>query len=122
MLLKGKEESAGEPIGSISAVKYDDNISMVQVGYCLGKRWWRRGLMTEALSCMMDYFFDTAGANRIEALHDMNNSRSGQVMEQCGMRYEGTMRQSGRNNQGLADLCCYGALAGERLFRSRENE
>ena len=31
IVLKGEEGCAGEPIGSISAVKYDDSISMVQV-------------------------------------------------------------------------------------------
>lgn len=120
IVLKGEEGCAGEPIGSISAVKYDDSISMVQVGYCLGKQWWHQGIMTEALSCVMDYFFDTVGANRIEALHDVNNPHSGQVMKKCGMRYEGTMRQAGRNNQGLSDLCCYGALAEDRMSKNRD--
>jgi [ribosomal protein S5]-alanine N-acetyltransferase len=31
-----------EPIGSISAVKKDDDIKMVHIGYCIGKNWWNR--------------------------------------------------------------------------------
>ncbi|MDR2023111.1 MAG: GNAT family N-acetyltransferase [Hungatella sp.] len=52
--------------------------------------------------------------NRIEARHDTQNPHSGAVMEKCGMRYEGTMRQAGRNNQGISDLCYYALLASDR--------
>ncbi|MDY3226042.1 MAG: GNAT family protein, partial [Candidatus Faecousia sp.] len=39
---------------------------------------------------------------------------SGAVMRACGLQYEGTLRQSDRNNQGICDACYYGLLAGEQ--------
>lgn len=103
-----------EPIGSISAVKHDDSLGIVHIGYCIGTRWWHRGIMSEALQAVIDFFFDEVGAQRIESLHDPNNPYSGAVMRKCGMKYEGTLRRSERNNQGICDACWYSILAEER--------
>ena len=108
------KENGDEPIGSISAVEQRDDISMVHIGYCLGRAWWRQGIMSEALKSVMDFFFDRVGANRIESRHDPNNPHSGMVMKKCGMRYEGTMRSSDRNNQGVCDTCWYALLRSDR--------
>ena len=108
------KENGDEPIGSISAVKLDADLSIVQIGYCLGQAWWRRGIMSEALKAVMDFFFDQVGANRIEAIHDPQNPHSGMVMRKCGMQYEGTLRSSARNNQGICDACWYALLKAER--------
>ena len=45
--------------------------------------------MTEALTAVIRFFFDEAGANRIQALHDVENPASGKVMQKAGMRHEG---------------------------------
>ncbi len=108
------KEHGNEPIGSISAVHMNDDIAMVHIGYCLGKAWWRRGIMSEALKAVMDFFFDEVGANRIESRHDPRNPHSGMVMKKCGMKYEGTMRSSDRNNRGICDVCQYALLRSER--------
>ena len=103
-----------EPIGSIAVVEKKDEISMVHIGYCIGKRWWNQGITSEALKAVMDFFFDVVGAKRIEARHDPRNSYSGQVMKKCGMKYEGTLRGADWNNQGICDACYYALLASER--------
>ena len=61
------------------------------------------------------------GVNRVECRHDSNNPHSGMVMKKCGMRYEGTLRQADRNNQGLCDACMYGLLRSDRV-RSAETD
>lgn len=104
----------GQPIGSIAAVQIHDRVGSVEIGYCIGKPWWHRGIMTEALTAVIDFFFEEVGANRVEARHDSNNPHSGGVMRKCGMRYEGTLRQADRNNQGLCDSCVYAILSGDR--------
>ena len=104
-------KSLSEPIGSISVVRQRDDIRMVHIGYCIGKRWWRQGFMTEALIRLIQFFFDDVGANRIEARHDTNNPNSGLVMKKAGMLYEGTKRQSDINNQGVCDSAEYAILA-----------
>ena len=108
-----KDEGAG-PIGGISAVGMRDDIGMIHIGYCIGRNWWHRGIMSEALKAVMDFFFDEVGAERIECRHDTNNPRSGMVMKKCGMKYEGTARRADRNNQGICDVCLYAALRSER--------
>ena len=62
----------------------------------------------------MDFLFDVVNVNRIEARHDPRNSNSGKVMKKCGMKYEGTLRCSDRNNQGVCDACYYALLKSER--------
>ena len=71
-------------------------------------------MMTEALQAVMDFLFDEVGYHRVEAMHDPNNPHSGGVMKKCGMKYEGTLRQADRNNQGICDASYYGILKSER--------
>ena len=104
----------GEPIGSISVVRMNEDVSIVQIGYCIGKAWWHNGITTEALKAVMDFLFDIVDVNRIESRHDPQNPNSGKVMKKCGMKYEGTLRSSDRNNQGICDVCYYALLKSER--------
>ena len=108
-----KDDNNG-PIGSISAVGMNEETDMVHIGYCIGRRWWHQGIMSEALNAVMDFFFDEVGANRIESRHDPRNPHSGMVMKKCGMQYEGTMRSADRNNQGICDACWYALLRSDR--------
>ena len=102
-----------EPIGSIMASTVG-RAQSAHIGYCIGKAWWYQGIMSEALQAVMDFLFDTVGYHRVEAMYDSNNPNSGKVMEKCGMKFEGTLRQADRNNQGICDACYYGLLASER--------
>lgn len=106
-------KALGEPIGSISVVRQNDRVEEAEIGYCIGNRWWHKGIMTEALSAVIDYLFTEVGMNRIAARHDPNNPHSGGVMRKCGMKYEGTTRSSDRNNQGICDAAHYAILRGE---------
>ncbi len=103
----------GKPIGSIAAVKQDDQIQMVHIGYCIGKDFWHKGLMSEALAALMAFFFDQVGIRRVESRHDRKNPNSGGVMKKCGMKYEGTLRQGDWNNQGIVDVDLYAILKEE---------
>ena len=111
-----------EPIGSIAAVKMDESISMVHIGYCIGRKWWHRGITSEALKAVMEFFFDQVGVNRIEARYDINNPHSGMVMRKCGMRYEGTLRSAGLNNQGICDERYYAMLKSDRRPENHEGD
>lgn len=104
----------GEPIGSIAVVNMHERVGKAEVGYCMGRAWWHKGIMTEALSAVIDFLFKEVGVNRIEACYDPRNPHSGDVMRKCGMQYEGTQRQAGFNNQGICDISWYAILAGDR--------
>lgn len=104
----------GQSIGSIAVVEHDDRVGKAQIGYCIGRNWWHMGIVTEVLKAVMDFLFDEVGFDRIEARHDARNPHSGSVMKKCGMKFEGTLRQSDWNNQGVCDACWYALLKNER--------
>ena len=96
-------------------VEINEKLGILQVGYCIGSKWWHQGITSEALGAVIPFLFEEVGANRIEARHDPNNPRSGDVMRKCGLKYEGTLRQADYNNQGIVDVCIYGLLRDEYL-------
>lgn len=106
-------KETGRVIGNISVVRLREDIDEAEIGYCMSRAYWGRGIMPEALKAVMDYLFRTAGVNRIAACHDARNPKSGRVMEKAGMKLEGVLRQSGRNNQGICDAVWRAALRGE---------
>ena len=71
------KENGDEPVGSISAVNTNEDVSMVHIGYCIGKTWWKKGSTSEAMRAVMDFFFDRVNVNRIEARHNPRNPNSG---------------------------------------------
>ena len=99
-----------EPIGSISVVGMHEIIDQVEIGYCIGRKWWHQGITSEAFSAVISFLFEEVGVNRIAAKHDPNNPHSGMVMKKCGLTHEGTVRQTGLNNTGLCDLAIWGIL------------
>ena len=103
----------GEPVGTISVVDRNERLGILHIGYCVGSRWWRRGITTEAFRAIIPYLFGEVGANRIESWHDPDNPNSGAVMRKCGLRYEGTLRQADYSNRGVVDACVYGLLRSE---------
>lgn len=107
------KEDTHSPIGSVSVVELNDTIQKAEIGYCIGKNWWRKGIMTEALMAVIDFLFNEVGMQRIEARHDPRNPNSGAVMQKCRMKFEGTTRQSDRNNLGICDAAHYSILRHE---------
>lgn len=105
------KENGPEPIGSIGVVEYGKLPETAHIGYCIGKDWWHQGIMSEALGRVIEFLFDEVGMERIEARHDPRNPNSGGVMRKCGMKYEGTLRHSDRNNQGICDASYYAILS-----------
>lgn len=77
-----------QPIGTISAIKTDERVESVEIGYCIGKRFWNNGYMTEALTAIIRFFINEVGAGRVWARHDTENPNSGKVMAAAGMDYE----------------------------------
>ena len=105
--------SCGEPVGSIAVVNMDERTDKVHIGYCIGKAWWHQGIVSEAFAEIIPFLFDEVKVNRIESRHDPHNPNSGKVMMKCGLKYEGTLRQSDFNNQGIVDASMYALLRSE---------
>lgn len=100
----------GQVVGAISAVRCNEEVGYVHIGYCIGKPWWNKGITSEAFATVIKFFMDEVQVNRIESRHDPRNHNSGEVMKKCGLIYEGTLRQSDVNNQGICDALWYALL------------
>ena len=110
-LLKVREEECKRPdcyhwavvlkdgnilIGDIEAGIVDEYQETGGIGYCIGKAWWGKGFMTEALTEVLRYCFEEVGFYRINGIHAAENVGSSRVMEKCGLKYEGTRRKAFR--------------------------
>lgn len=61
----------------------------VELGYCLGRPWWRRGLMSEAMSVLIDDTERDPRVYRISAYCHVDNAGSAGVLRHCGLTLEG---------------------------------
>ena len=106
-------KQSGAVIGNISVVRVDESIDEAELGWCLCVRWWGKGYMPEAARAVADFLFKQVGANRVCAKHDVENPKSGRVMQKLGMTLEGIRRQGMRYRRGTVDVACYSVLASE---------
>ena len=51
-----------EPIGTISVVDKNDDLNILHIGYCIGSKWWHKGITSEAFSAIIPYLFNEVGA------------------------------------------------------------
>lgn len=88
------------PIGSISVEITNDGSFTCEVGYCVGKAYWNKGIMTEALRAVMHFLFYEVGYQVILAKHDTLNTASGKVMQKAGMSFYRTEYNVGVRRDG----------------------
>ncbi|MDR7810381.1 GNAT family N-acetyltransferase [Lacrimispora sp.] len=104
------KENSDEPIGTISVVRMNEEIDMVHIGYCIGRKWWYKGITTEAFKEIIPFLIEKVEVKRIESRHDPRNPNSGKVMLKCRLTFEGTLRNADINNQGICDASMYALL------------
>ena len=78
------------PIGSIGLMPEGRK---VMCGYVLAKKFWGRGMMTEALRCVVDWASLQPDVDRVWAYADTENPASIRVMEKVGLLREGVLRR-----------------------------
>lgn len=104
----------GEIIGQISVVSLSEKYCSCEIGYTLGRLFWGKGIMAEALKAVIGYLFNEIGMNRIEAKHNTLNPASGMVMQKSRMKHEGILRQVQVDKNGdYNDLAVYSILKSE---------
>ena len=109
-----ERRDTGEAIGNCSAVRVNDEIDEIELGWCMSRGAWGRGYMPEAVREIMRFLFDEVGANRVCAKHDVENGKSGRVMQKVGMKFEGVRRQGFRGRRGIVDVACYAMIRADR--------
>jgi ribosomal-protein-alanine N-acetyltransferase len=85
----------GEAAGSISLMLGEDIArGSAEIGYWLGRRFWGRGVISDAVRATTDYAFGTLGLHRVFAVPFVHNVASSRVLEKAGYVCEGRMRRS----------------------------
>jgi len=100
-------------IGDVDFYDWEKKHSRAEIGYILGKQYWGKGIMTEAIKAALDYGFNEMNLNRIQALIDPRNDASKRVAEKHGFQYEGTFRDYEYEYGGFIDLNMYSVLKRE---------
>ena len=80
------------------------------LGYDLARTRWNRGIMTEALTAVLQLGFEKMALNRIEALVMPGNEASYRLLGKLGFQKEGTLRQYERVKGRFVDMEMFSIL------------
>ena len=85
----------GKAIGSVGIFPGEGmNRVSAEIGYWLGKPYWGRGIMTEAIKGMTKYAFENFQLTRVFALAFARNTGSIRALEKAGYVREGSLKQA----------------------------
>jgi len=111
--LKGKNEIIG--IIDFSDIDWEDK--KAETGYWIGKRFWGRGLMTEAINLMAGFGFRELKLNKIYARVFEGNLASMKALEKNNFIREGILRNEIYKYGRWIDEYYYGLLRSEHKRR-----
>jgi len=100
-------------LGTCGFNNWDQENHRAEIGYDLGRQYWGKGVMTEALTGLLTYGFQTMGLNRIQALVEPANQASRSLLIKTGFQEEGLLRQYERVKEQFIDLKIYALLKNE---------
>jgi ribosomal-protein-alanine N-acetyltransferase len=82
-------------LGYVAFFKSSTWRNTYEIGFVIFKpEDWGKGYMTEAVSLFVPYPFELKDVNRIEATTVSGNTGSQKVLEKCGFKHEGVLRQT----------------------------
>lgn len=101
----------GYIIGSCGYYGFHTWYRRASIGYEIARNNWRQGIMTEALSAIIDYGFGEMELNRLEAVVMPENTASIKILEKLGFRKEGLLEEYEKwGSKGFVDLCMFAML------------
>nr|ACS83738.1 Kan4 [uncultured bacterium AOKan4] len=103
----------GELAGAIGVVGYHWHNRVMEIGYWLSASQQGKGIMTKAVSAMIDNAFNNLGLNRVEIHCASGNTRSRAIPERLNFKQDGVMREAGLVNGQFVDKVIYSMLASE---------
>lgn len=65
----------------------------INLGYLLARPFWGQGLMSEALTAIVDWAFSEPSVFRVWAVCDLENQASAALLERNGFHHEGVLRK-----------------------------
>lgn len=87
--------NTGALMGAIDVVAYHNNNPII--GYVLGRSYWNKGYMSEALSAVINYLFNTVGTKKILIAAEEENIASQKVILKNGFRFVNLERKYFKN-------------------------
>jgi len=87
------EKGSPTMIGVIGFWRVAKEHHRAEVGYTLAPQHWGRGLMHEALQCVLEHGFGALRLHSVQAICDPRNAASVRLLERCGFVREGYFRQ-----------------------------
>ena len=100
-------------IGSCTLFHFDEGFDRAETGYELNRAFWGKGIMTEAMSAILTFGFSELGLHRVEAVIDIANERSKNLLLKLGFTYEGNLRQRFPFRGNFEDEHYFGLLKDE---------
>ena len=97
----------------ISLMNIDEKNKNAEIGYWLGKKYWGKGIMREAVKLILQFGFKKLKLERIYAKVLHPNVASAKLLEKSGLRYEGRLRRATLRRGRWYDDLCFGILKTE---------
>ncbi len=104
------ERASDQVIGSCLLFRYEPGSARAELGYVLGRNYWGRGLMREALVAVLSCAFGPYRLRRIEAEVDPLNQASSRLLASLGFTREGQLRKRWVDKGAAHDTVIYGLL------------
>ncbi|MBR2523713.1 MAG: GNAT family N-acetyltransferase [Clostridiales bacterium] len=108
------EKSSGECIGQIAYFLVNAESGFGEIEYCIGRAYQGRGYATEAARAVIDHGFDVIGFNKVQICVRPANTPSQKVIDKCGFKYDGTLRDYFLIDGEHQDRKYYSILKNER--------
>ncbi len=106
------DKTSGCYMGNIDLI-FSHQHNHATLGYWLGKPYWGRGYMSEAVKELIRYGFEVLKLHRIVSHHFHTNPASGRVMQKAGMKMEGIRRAHFKKGDFYLDIHDFGILREE---------
>ena len=103
-------KETGRVIGVITLAKVDRQNRSAEIGFWIGKKYWGRGLTSEAVRLALKYGFEELELHRIYAWTFEKHIASRRVMEKSGFKLEGVMREAVLKDNERHNILNYGIL------------
>ncbi len=101
------EQQAVGSIGIELGNRCDIHHKTGEIGYWLGRNYWRKGIMTKVLKAATDFFEVQYDLVRIQATVMHTNPKSAAVLEKSGYEFEGILKNYGIKNGELKHALMY---------------
>lgn len=100
-------------VGTIGFANIDTENNNGEIGYVLNPEYHHRGIMTEALTRVLEFAFGTLSLHRVQLRIMEGNESSVRLAERMGFTYEGTLRDV---------ILCKGSYRTVRYYSMTEND